>query len=213
MTLFICELFLKLQLIIVMKPSVSEASGVLHCALWMYISSPFFISVSGSARKNASNSTKPRPIRVDEWGPFERPLLSIRIHLLTTAGRTLPNLSLWEPMYAAKQHHGDREHLRAGCKIAFQRGGMGQEYPFFPWSADHRSGGSAKADLEWVVCAECCPVFDAVACGPSAGCCRPPCFTDVRRQSGCLHGSHQDLPGASGKTESSARWLGRIQLS
>lgn len=95
---------------------------------------PLFLSlfVSGSARTNASNPAQPRPVRADERGPSERPLLSVRIHLVIAAGRALSDVPVREPVHAAQQYHGHREHLRAGGQAALQRGGVGQEHPFLP---------------------------------------------------------------------------------
>lgn len=112
-----------------------------------------FLFVSGSARKNASNPTEPRPVRSDEWRPSERPLLSVRIHLVIASGRALPNFTIRQPVHAAQQYHGYREHLRTGSSLALQRCGMGQEHPFLPRFANYRPGVSSQADVERVVCA------------------------------------------------------------
>ena len=173
------------------------------CTQTMFISSGctfpllLFLFVSGSARTNASNTTEPRPVRADERGPSERPLLSLRIHLLIAPGRALPDVPIWEPVHAAQQYHGHREHLRAGCSFALQRCGMGEEHPFLSRSADHRPGVPSQADVERIVCAKCGSVLHAFACGPSTRCGRPPRFSNVCGPRRGFHGSHSNLPGAS----------------
>lgn len=112
-----------------------------------------FLFVSGSARTNASNPTQPRPIRADQRGPSEWPLLSVRIHLVIAAGRALSDVPVREPVHAAQQYHGHREHLRAGGSFALQRRGVGEKHPFLSRPADHRPGVPSQADVERVVCA------------------------------------------------------------
>lgn len=142
-----------------------EEAHKLQLASWLYYSWTIFISsgctfplffflfVSGSARTNASNPAQPRPVRTDERGPSEWPLLSVRIHLVIAAGRALPDVPVREPVHAAQQYHGHREHLRAGGSIALQRRGVGEKHPFLSRPADHRPGVPSQADVERVVCA------------------------------------------------------------
>lgn len=112
-----------------------------------------FLFVSGSARTNASNTAQPRPVRADQRGPPERPLLSVRIHLFIAAGRALSHVPVREPVHAAQQYHGHREHLRAGGSVALQRRGVVEKHPFLSRPADHRPGVPSQADVERVVCA------------------------------------------------------------
>ncbi|KAM6187429.1 COUP transcription factor 1 isoform 2-T2 [Sarcoramphus papa] len=166
----------------------------------------------GSARKDAAHPTQPRPVRPDQRRPPERALLSLGIHLPPAAGRALPHLPLRQPVHATQQHHGHREHLRAGRPPALQRRRVGPQHPLLPRPADHRPGGLAAAHLERALRPQRCPVLHAPPCGPAPGRRRPPRLPHVGRPRRRLHGPHPHLPGAGGEAEGAARRFGRVQL-
>ncbi|XP_044302802.1 COUP transcription factor 1 isoform X1 [Varanus komodoensis] len=166
----------------------------------------------GSARKDASEPAEPGPVRADQRRPAERALLPVGLHLAAAAGRAVPDVALRQPVHAAQQHHGHREHLRAGGAAALQRGRVGPQHPLLPGPADHRPGGPAAPHLERALRAQRGPVLHAAARGAAAGRRGPARLAHVRRPRGGLHGPHPHLPGASGEAQGPARRLGRVQL-
>ncbi|XP_062473481.1 COUP transcription factor 1 isoform X2 [Pezoporus occidentalis] len=111
--------------------------------------SPFFstnVWLFGSARKDATHPAQPRPVRPDQRRPPERALLSLGIHLPAAAGRALSHFPLRQPVHATQQHHGHREHLRAGRPPALQRRRVGPQHPLLPRPTDHRSGAGGEAE-------------------------------------------------------------------
>ncbi|XP_077611454.1 COUP transcription factor 1 isoform X3 [Crocuta crocuta] len=171
-----------------------------------------YILEGGSARKNASNPAQSRPVRTHQRGPPQRPLLPVRLHLAAAARGTLPHVALRQPMHAAQQHHGHREHLRAGRAPALQRRRVGPKHPLLPGSADHRPSVPAAPHLERAVRAQRGPVLHAAARGAAAGRRRPARLAHVRRPRRGLHGPHPHLPGAGGEAQGAARRLSRVQL-
>ncbi|XP_025899861.1 COUP transcription factor 1 isoform X1 [Nothoprocta perdicaria] len=176
---------------------------------------PFFstnVWLFGSARKDAAEPAEPGPVRAHQRGPPQRALLPLGLHLAAAARRALPHVALRQPVHAAQQHHGHREHLRAGRAPALQRRRVGPQHPLLPRPADHRPGGPAAPHLERAVRAERGAVLHAAARGAAPGRRRPPRLAHVRRPRGGLHGPHPHLPGAGGEAQSAARRLGRVQL-
>jgi len=74
-------------------------------------------------------------------------------------------------------------------------------------------GRVAATELERAVHTQRGPVLDAAARGAAARRRRTARESHGRRPRRRLHGPHSHLPGASGKTQGSARGLGRVQLS
>ncbi|XP_057254345.1 COUP transcription factor 1 isoform X2 [Pezoporus wallicus] len=171
-----------------------------------------FRGCCGSARKDATHPAQPRPVRPDQRRPPERALLSLGIHLPAAAGRALSHFPLRQPVHATQQHHGHREHLRAGRPPALQRRRVGPQHPLLPRPTDHRPGSSAAAHLERALRPQRCPVLHAPPCGPAPGGCRPPRIPYVGGPRRRLHGPHPHLPGAGGEAEGTPRRLGRVQL-
>ena len=141
----------------------------------------------------------------------ERPLIPLLVHKPAAQGGTLPDLAL-RPVHAAQQHHGDRQHMRAGRPAPILGGRVGKEHPVLPRPPGHRPGSPSQASVERAVRPEREPVLDAAPRGapPRRG--RPPRVPHGRGPRGRLHGPHQDLPGASGEAQGAARRLGRVQL-
>ncbi|XP_057254347.1 COUP transcription factor 1 isoform X4 [Pezoporus wallicus] len=105
-----------------------------------------FRGCCGSARKDATHPAQPRPVRPDQRRPPERALLSLGIHLPAAAGRALSHFPLRQPVHATQQHHGHREHLRAGRPPALQRRRVGPQHPLLPRPTDHRPGAGGEAE-------------------------------------------------------------------
>lgn len=175
-----------------------------------------FLSVSlfgsGSERKIASDPAPSRPLRAGQRWPSERPLLFVRIHLSSAARGALPDLTVREPVHAAREHHGHREHLRARGPTALQRRGVGQKHSVLPGPADNGPGVSVKTDLERAVRAERGAVRHAPPRGPASGGGGSACLTHVRGPSRGLHGPHPLLPGAGGEAKGPSCGRGRVQL-
>ncbi|EDM09933.1 nuclear receptor subfamily 2, group F, member 1 [Rattus norvegicus] len=167
---------------------------------------------SGSARKNASNPAQSRPVRTHKRGSPQWPLLPVRLHLPAAASRALPHVALWQPVHAAQQHHGHREHLRVGRPPPLQRRRVGPQHPVLPGSADHRPGVPATPHLERAVRAQRGPVLHAPARGAAAGSSRPTRLAHVRGPGRGLHGPHPHLSGTGGEAQGAARRLCRVQL-
>ncbi|KAF4531845.1 hypothetical protein B566_EDAN000871 [Ephemera danica] len=163
------------------------------------------------SRATLSTSRHPRPVRAHQWRCHQRSLVPLELHLVTPEGRTLPHLTL-RPVYAAQQHNGHRQYLRAGCQTALQCGRMGSQHPLLPRPSGDGPSGAVTARLERTVRAERVTVFDASARGASPGCCGSPCLTDGCGPCGSLHGPHSHLPGAGREAEGAARRLCRVQL-
>lgn len=115
-------------------------------------------------------------------------------------------------MHAAQQHHGHRQYLRARGAAALLGGRVGPEHPVLPGSSGDGPGGSAQASVERAVRPEREPVLDAPPCRAASSGGGPSCLADGGGSRGRLHGSHQDLPGASGKTQGAPRRLRGVQL-
>ncbi|XP_076301055.1 COUP transcription factor 2 isoform X1 [Lasioglossum baleicum] len=141
----------------------------------------------------------------------ERPLLPLLVHKLAAEGGAVPDLEI-RPVYAAEQHHGNRQHLRARGEAAVLGGRVGPEHPVLPGPAGDGPGRVAQASLERVVRAEREPMLDAAPCGAFAGGGRSPRVPDGGGPRGRVHGPHQDLSGASREAEGAARRLRGIQL-
>jgi hypothetical protein len=169
---------------------------------------------SGTTRASATVAAErlPEPVGDHERRPDERPLVPLELHLAAAACRAVPDVAL-RPVHAAQQHHGHRQHLRAGRATALLGGRVGAQHPLLPRPAGHRPGGAAQARVERTVCPERVAVLHAAARGAAAGRRRPPRLAHGRRPRRRLHGPHPHLPGASRETQGAARRLRRVQLS
>jgi len=115
-------------------------------------------------------------------------------------------------MHATQQHHGHRQYLRARSAAALLGGRVGSEHPVLPGSSSDGPGGPAKASVERAVCPEREPMLNAPPRGAASSGGRSSRLADGSGSRGRLHGSHQDLPGASGETQGTSRRLRRVQL-
>lgn len=155
-------------------------------------------------------------VRPDERGRRgvrqpQRPLVPLLVHKPAPQGGAVPDLAL-RPVHAAQQHHGDRQHMRAGREAPLLGGRVGEEHPVLPRPPGHRPGSPPQASVERAVRAEREPVLDAAPRGAPPGRGRPPRVPDGRGPRRRLHGPHQDLSGASGEAQGPPRRLRRVQL-
>lgn len=154
-------------------------------------------------------------VRAGQRRPLRRaqqPPLPLVVHLAAAARRALPHLAV-RPVRAARQRHGHRQHLRAGCAPALLRRGVGAEHPLLPRAASDRPGRAAQTRVVRTVRAKRVAVLDAAARGAAAGGRRAARFAHGGRPGRGLHGPHPDLPRASGEAESPPRGLGGVLLS
>jgi len=162
---------------------------------------------SGAARPSAPDpASVRRPDRLHERRPVDGPYVPVQFHLYAVTGWALPHVPLWS-VHAAQQHHGHREHLWAGRPPPLQRRRVGQKHPLLSGTADHRSGGPSKTQLERVVCVERRPVLNAPTRGSPFGGGGAPRLPYGRRQGGGLHGPYQNFSRTSGKVKNSSRRL------
>lgn len=149
----------------------------------------------------ASGTT--RSVYIDErrrggMREFKRTLVPVVLHQPTPQGGAISDVEIW-PMHAAKQHYGNRQHLRISSQITILGSWMGKEYTLLSWPPGNRSGRPPEVSLEWTLCAQCKSMFNATSCGTSPGSSGTSCITNGCWSCGGLHGPYQDLPGASGK--------------
>lgn len=171
----------------------------------------------GTSAAVAAVAARPAgPVRPDERGRRgvrepQRPLVPLLVHKPAAQGGTLPDLAL-RPVHAAQQHHGDRQHMRAGRPVALLGGRVGEEHPVLPRPPGHRPGSPSEASVERAVRAQREPVLDAAPRGAPPRRRRPPRLPHGGGPRRRLHGPHQDLSGASGEAQGPPRRLRRVQL-
>lgn len=157
------------------------------------------------------------PVRPDERGRGrvrrpKRTQLPLVVHKSAAESGAVSYLEI-RPVYAAQQHHGHRQYLRARGAAALLGGRVGPEHPVLPGSPGDGSSGAAQASMERAVRPEREPVLDASPRGAASGGGGTSRLADGSGSRGRLHGPHQDLSRASGETQGPSRRLRGIQLS
>lgn len=147
------------------------------------------------------------PVCPDERGrgrvrrPKRHTQLPLVVHKPADEGGAVSYLVEIRPVYAAQQHHGHRQYLRARGAAALLGGRVGPQYPVLPGSPGDGPSGAAQASVERAVRPECEPVLDASPRGAASRGGGTSRLADGGGSRGRLHGSHQDLSGASGETQ------------
>lgn len=136
----------------------------------------------------------------------KRTQLPLVVHRPAAEGGTVSYLEI-RPVYAAQQHHGHRQYLRARGPAALLGGRVGPEHPVLPGSPGDGPSGAAQASLERAVRPEREPVLDASSRGAAPGGSGASRLADGGGSRGRLHGPHQDLSGTSGETQGASRRL------
>lgn len=149
---------------------------------------------SSSAIATARHPRHARPVpderrcRRDVW--IQRSLLPKFLHITAVARRAVSDIALRPDLHADQQHHGHRQHLRAGGTPPLLGRRVGPQHPVLSRPASHRSGRAATPSLVRAVRPQRIPVFNAAARGATVGRRRPPCIADGRRPSRRIYGSH-----------------------